>query len=100
MMTEIVGWMASVILMLTISRQVYTEWRTGSTAGVSHWLFTGQCAASLGFVVYSALLSNWVFVSTNVFLLVTAIVGQVIYRRNKRLEQRQASASGRGDAVS
>lgn len=99
MTTEIVGWMASIILMLTISRQVYTEWRTRSTAGVSHWLFIGQCAASLGFVVYSALLSNWVFVSTNVFLLVTAVVGQVIYRRNKRREQCQATPSGK-DAVS
>jgi MtN3 and saliva related transmembrane protein len=95
MMTELVGWTASIILMLTISRQVYTEWRTRSTAGVSHWLFIGQCAASLGFVIYSALLSNWVFVSTNVFLLVTAIAGQVIYRRNKRREQQQGTPSSK-----
>ncbi|MDB5824617.1 MAG: hypothetical protein JWR21_3321 [Herminiimonas sp.] len=100
MMTEFVGWMASVILALTISRQVYTQWRTRSTAGVSHWLFIGQCAASVGFVIYSALLSNWVFVSTNAFLLVMAVVGQIIYRRNKRMEERQAHSSSRAKVTS
>lgn len=93
-MTEMVGWIASLILILTISRQVLTQWRTRSTQGVSHWLFIGQCAASTGFVIYSALLSNWVFVSTNVFLLVTAVLGQVIYRRNRRLEASAKAHTG------
>jgi MtN3 and saliva related transmembrane protein len=100
MMTELIGWMASVILALTISRQVYTQWRTRSTAGVSHWLFIGQCAASVGFVIYSALLSNWVFVSTNAFLLVMAVIGQVIYRRNKRMEERPTRSSARTEVTS
>ena len=84
MTTEIIGWISAVVLALTISRQVYTQWRTGSSEGVSHWLFVGQLVASFGFVVYSYLLDNWVFVLTNAFNLVAAIFGQVIFMRNKR----------------
>lgn len=84
MMTELIGWLSTLILCATISRQVYTQWKTRSVAGVSHWLFIGQLAASAGFVVYSFLLENWVFVFSNVFLLLTAMVGQVIYLRNRK----------------
>lgn len=84
MKTEMIGWLSTLILCATISRQVYTQWKTRSTAGVSHWLFVGQLAASLGFVVYSFLLENWVFVCSNVFLLVTALVGQVLYLQNSK----------------
>jgi len=83
MLTEAIGWLSSLVLLLTIGRQVYTQWRTRSTAGLSRWLFIGQVTASLGFTAYSVLLENWVFVFTNAVLLVTAIVGQCIYLRNK-----------------
>jgi len=83
MLTEAIGWLSALVLLLTVGRQVYTEWRTRSTAGLSRWLFIGQVAASLGFTVYSVMLENWVFVFTNLMLLLTAIVGQCIYLRNK-----------------
>jgi MtN3 and saliva related transmembrane protein len=38
---ELIGWMSSAVLLATIARQVYTEWKTESAAGVSHWLFIG-----------------------------------------------------------
>lgn len=82
-MTELIGWASSGILLLTIGRQVLTQWRTRSTAGLSRWLFIGQLTASAGFTLYSLLLHNWVFVVTNVALLVTAVCGQVIYLRNR-----------------
>ena len=85
MMTDLVGWISAVILGLTISRQVYTQWRTKSSEGISHWLFIGQVAASTGFVIYSVLVENWVFVAANAFILLTAVVGQLIYLRNKRM---------------
>ena len=72
------------ILILTIGRQVFTQWKTESTAGVSHWLFLGQCASSVGFTIYSFMLHNWVYVCSNVALLITGIVGQVIYVHNSR----------------
>ena len=87
MLTEAIGWLSALVLLLTIGRQVYTEWRTRSTAGLSRWLFIGQVAASLGFTVYSVMLENWVFVFTNAMLLLTAIVGQCIYLRNKHRQR-------------
>ena len=51
---------------------------------VSRWLFVGQVAASAGFALYSWLLSNWVFLVTNLALLLTALAGEVIYLRNRR----------------
>lgn len=82
--TDLIGWGATLILLLTISSQVYEQWRSRSTQGVSHWLFAGQLAASAGFVTYSLLQGDWVFVVSNVFLLFTALLGQVLYLRNRR----------------
>jgi uncharacterized protein with PQ loop repeat len=92
MWTELIGWSAAVILLLTISRQVYTQWRERSTQGLSRWLCIGQLAASSGFVVYSWLLQNWVFVVTNVLMLATAGIGQWIFLSNKNREERGGAA--------
>jgi MtN3 and saliva related transmembrane protein len=81
---ELIGWTSSAILFMTIARQVYTQWKTKSTAGVSHWLFIGQLMASTGFTIYSYLLHNWVFVVSNFGMLITAVIGQIIYKRSKR----------------
>lgn len=89
LLTELVGWIATGILLLTVGRQVYTQWRTRTTQGVSKWLFVGQIAASVGFVTYSALLGNRVFVVSNAFMLFTACLGQAIFLRNRHREQRR-----------
>jgi MtN3 and saliva related transmembrane protein len=72
MITEFIGWTAATVLLATIGRQVYSQWRSRSSQGVSKWLFIGQITASVGFVVYSWLLGNWVFVVTNALMLCTA----------------------------
>jgi MtN3 and saliva related transmembrane protein len=81
---EAIGWASSAVLLATIMRQVYTQWKTKSTAGVSHWLFIGQLTASIGYTLYSYLLHNWVFLTSNAVLLVTAILGQFLYIHNKK----------------
>ena len=87
--TEIVGWASSVILVLTIGKQVYKQWREGSSEGVSSWLFVGQMTASLGFTIYSWLVGNMVFVVTNSLMLLNALVGYGIVRRHRRRERQQ-----------
>jgi MtN3 and saliva related transmembrane protein len=87
-LTDFVGWLSSGILVLTVSRQVYTQWKRGSSEGVSQWLFLGQMAASVGFSIYSWLVQNWVFIVTNVLLLAAAIVGYSILLHHRRLERR------------
>ena len=87
-MTEAVGWVSSLILVLTIAKQVYKQWQEGSSEGVSKWLFVGQMAASLGFTIYSWLVSNWVFVVTNAVMLVNGLLGLLIVLHHRRRERR------------
>jgi len=82
--TDLIGWGSSLILLATLLRQVYTQWRTHATEGLSKWLFIGQCTASFGYIVYSFLLHNWVYVSSNIAILLTALAGEGLYMRNRR----------------
>ena len=90
MLTEMIGWSAAAILLLTIGRQVYVQWRDKTSSGVSKWLFIGQISASIAFVIYSLLLGSWVFVVTNAAMLVTAIFGQIVFLRNRKAKSQSA----------
>jgi MtN3 and saliva related transmembrane protein len=81
---EIIGWASTAILLATICRQVYSQWKSKATAGVSRWLFIGQISASIGFAVYSYQLHNWVFLFSNAAMIVAATVGEVIYISNRK----------------
>ena len=83
-MVEAIGWASSAILVFTIARQVLKQWREGTSEGVSTWLFVGQLAASLGFTIYSVLVKNWVFVVTNVLMVVNGLLGYAITLRHRR----------------
>jgi MtN3 and saliva related transmembrane protein len=85
-MVEAVGWTSSAILVLTIGRQVFKQWNDGTSQGVSTWLFVGQMAASLGFLIYSLLVHNWVFVVTNALMVVNGLLGYAITIRHRRRE--------------
>lgn len=90
--TEAVGWFSSFVLLVTLGAQIHKQWKSGSSQGVSKWLFLGQMTASLGFTVYSALVRNWVFVVTNALLLVSAVLGEFIVLSHRRKKQRRADA--------
>ena len=85
---DLVGWAASAILLATLVRQIVVQARDPDSPGVSHWLFLGQMAASVLFVVYSALLDNWVFIVTNGCIQLTAVIGQVLAVRRRRAARR------------
>ena len=89
-MTEIIGWISSIILVITIGKQVYKQWKEGKSEGVSSWLFIGQLAASIGFVIYSILVSNWVFIFTNSLMVINAIAGLLINMHLKNREAQEA----------
>jgi uncharacterized protein with PQ loop repeat len=96
-MAEPIGWLSSVVLLATIAAQIVKQWQDRSARGVSRWLFVGQAAASLGFLVYSALLGNWVFTLTNAMLLLSALIGAgiTLYFKAARGPARSAdTASG------
>ncbi len=81
---EAIGWVSSFILVLTLGRQVFKQWQSDSVEGVSKWLFLGQVAASVGFLIYSALLKNWVFLVTNVLMILNALAGLGIVAMHRR----------------
>ncbi len=75
----IIGWASSIILLLTLVKQVYKQWKDGETEGISSWLFIGQLLASIGFTVYSYLVENWVFTITNGLLTINNVIGICLY---------------------
>jgi MtN3 and saliva related transmembrane protein len=99
-MTEALGWVSSAVLLLTIAAQVHKQWAAGTSKGVSIWLFIGQCAASLGFLGYSVLIENWVFVVTNGLMALAAVVGLSIVcihrSRERGRHSRRESATDPG----
>lgn len=91
LMPDLIGWAASAVLMATLGRQAWRQWKDPDPDGVSHWLFLGQITASVGFVAYSWLLDNLVFIVTNSLLLMTGLFGQYTYLRAKRKAARKGS---------
>ena len=87
-MTELIGWASSIILLLTILKQIHKQWQSDSSRGVSLWLFAGQLAASSGFTLYSILVSNWVFTVTNLLMALSAVVGMGIVLSHRRRARR------------
>ncbi len=87
-MTEVIGWVSSLVLIFTIGKQVYKQWSEGKSEGVSIWLFVGQIAASVGFAIYSFLVWNPVFIFTNSLMVLNGVAGLTV---NFYLKRREAS---------
>lgn len=91
-MTEIIGWASSLILLMTLIKQVYKQWKEGTGDGISKWLFVGQVLASIGFTIYSYLVGNWVFTITNGILTINNFVGLYLsyyFKRSPRQKPEQ-----------
>lgn len=93
-MTELLGWASSLVLLMTIGRQIHKQWRDDSSEGVSSWLFIGQLTASLGFTAYSYLVRNWVFVVTNLLMAASAVLGLLIVLHHRRRSRRHGAPRG------
>lgn len=78
-MWEAVGWASSLLLAITISKQVYKQWNERTSEGISKWLFVGQFVASIGFTAYSISVRNWVYMFSNGFMILTNAAGLILY---------------------
>jgi uncharacterized protein with PQ loop repeat len=89
---DLIGWLASAILLTTLAWQIHKQWQAEDQDGISAWLFVGQMAASVGFIIYSVGVRNWVFVVSNVLIALTALTGQVLFLvKRKRNESKVRS---------
>ena len=75
---DLLGWAATAVLIATLWRQIWKQWRSEHAEAVSGWLFAGQITASILFVIYSAATGSSVFVVTNCLILATAVAGQIL----------------------
>ena len=83
-MTDLIGWASSLILFVTVVVQICKQWSTHSNKGVSKWLFIGQLAASIGFLIFSVLTGSVVFAITNAVLTLGNFGGIFIYFVNRQ----------------
>ena len=77
------GWISSLVLLVTIVNQIHTQWKQGSSKGVSWFLFAGQVLASVGFIIYSFMGKDLVFIVTNCALLVSHLAGLALTWKQK-----------------
>jgi len=98
-MTEAIGWVSSIILFLTVSRQIYKQWKEGTSEGVSIWLFVGQITASVGFAIYSWLLWNPVFIFTNTLMVLNGLVGLAVSYYLKKRDESSEKVSGEKETI-
>jgi len=86
---SLIGWLSAAILLGTLVVQLHAQWRERSTAAISRWLFAGQALASIGFIVYSALVHDVVFVTASSLILLAAIIGQLLVFSGRRRDRRR-----------
>ena len=94
---SLVGWAASLLLFITVGSQVVKQYRERSCEGVSRFLFVGQLLASVLFLAYAVMGDNLVFIVSNAFMVATALLGQVILMRNRRLADAGSAAGEPAD---
>jgi hypothetical protein len=84
MFPDVIGWAAAAVLFLTLGWQVYAQGREGRYGPRSRALFTGQTLASIGFVTYSWLVHDVVFIVVNAGILCTALLGEALCLIHRR----------------
>ncbi|QGJ67323.1 hypothetical protein FDU21_05300 [Xanthomonas oryzae pv. oryzae] len=75
-----VGWLASIVLIATLIRQIYEQWRSDAAQSISRWLFLAQISASVLFVLYRYLVGHAVLIVSNALMLPTGLTGYGVQR--------------------
>jgi MtN3 and saliva related transmembrane protein len=83
-LANIIGILATAILVATLVGQTVKQWHERTTRGVARWFFLGQVSASLGFIAYSLMVGSILFAVTNALILLSAVAGYVVLRMNRR----------------
>jgi len=96
---ELIGFASSFILVLTIGKQVYKQYKEGKSEGVSKWLFIGQMAASFGFLTYSVMKRDSVFIFTNAVMVLNGFIGLAIVLKHRRAEGNAESQDAQGETT-
>ena len=90
-MDQIIGFASSFILLMTVGKQVYKQWSDGTSEGVSKYLFIGQITASIGFLIYSIMKNDMVFIITNGLMVLNSLVGIAILWHHRRRDRKSVN---------
>lgn len=71
---EILGYAAGVITCLTFLPQVIKTWKEKSAKDVSLMMFIIAAVNEIMWIVYGALLNNWVIILTNAIVLAMSLI--------------------------
>ena len=80
----IIGWAASVIVLITVVAQIVKQWKSQSSKGVSPWLFVGEIASALLFLWYAIVIHNAVYITTNSLMAIASVAGLAILIWHRR----------------
>jgi MtN3 and saliva related transmembrane protein len=72
--TEILGYSAGAVTSLTFLPQVIRTWKLKSARDISLMMFLIAAVNEIMWIVYGALLDNWVIISTNAIVLCMSMV--------------------------
>lgn len=90
-----IGWSSVLLLFATMAGQAWKQWSERTTKGIGRWFFAGQIAASSGFIAYSALQGDAVFVAGNSLVLLAAVAGGGILWWNRSHRSPPAATDNR-----
>lgn len=93
-MKHVVGWISSLLLLVTFGSQTYREWKGEKDKSEKYTLvfFIAAIAGTAGNLIYSLLVKNWVFTALNAALVVNNAAGLWIALRHRKQAQ-QAGAT-------
>jgi hypothetical protein len=74
--TELIGWTAAAILLATLGRQVYPQWRHRTSNVFPSGFLLAKAPHRSGCHLYSWLVESWVFVAKNALTLLTACLAR------------------------
>jgi len=82
---EVVGWSASIVVVMTTVGQIYKQWTAHTSKGVSPLLFIGNILASILFLNYAIMIHNVVYEVTNAIMVCASLfgLGLLIYQRRR-----------------
>lgn len=97
---QVIGFAASLVLLASLVGQIWKQWSSGRSEGVSPWLFAGQALANVGMLAYSVMLRDTVFIVTNTATLATSLLGLAVQRHHARRKAAQEAERTSPAAVS
>jgi uncharacterized protein with PQ loop repeat len=79
----VVGWSASVVVIMTTIGQIIAQWKAHTSKGVSPLLFVGNMVAAALFLNYAIMIHNVIYEVSNSVMLAASLFGLCLLIRQR-----------------